>query len=65
MPEVSKILGKIISSYDRFEVNTHLSSELVNEFEYELKIDLKRIKLSKSAINSNFEVLREFIGQLP
>lgn len=61
----SKILNRLLSSYDRFEANKYLTKEILSNIEYEQKIDFIRIKNSRNQIDNNFEVMKQFMKQLP
>ena len=60
-----KILNRLLSSYDRFEANKYLTKEILSNIEYEQKIDFIRIKNSRNQIDNNFEVMKQFMKQLP
>jgi len=62
---MDRVIHKIISRYDRFLVNEYLINELVNNLEYEEKIYFNRIKNSRKSIDNNFNIMKQFIKQLP
>ena len=62
---LSKILNRLIDSYDRSSVNNDLTKELLNNIDYENNIDYLRIKNSRKQIDSNFIIMKKFIRQLP
>lgn len=61
----SKVLNRFLSSYDKFDTNRHLTKEIISNIEYEKKIDFIRIKNSRNQIDNNFEVMKQFMRQLP
>lgn len=61
----SKIFNKLFSSYDKFVVNSFLTKELINEIDYEQKIEFNRMKNSRKTIDNNYRIMRKFILQLP
>lgn len=62
---ISKVLNRLFSSYDRFEFNPYLTKELLKEIEYEESINFARLKNSRSRIDSNYEIMSQFLKQLP
>ena len=62
---ISKVLSRILKNYDRYCVNSYLTQELIKNIEYENSIDYIRIKNSRKMIDSNFNVMKKFISQLP
>jgi hypothetical protein len=62
---ISKVLNRLINSYDRFEANDNLIKEIIYNIDYEQKINFIRIKNSRKIIDNNFEVMKKFIKQLP
>ncbi|MFY4760049.1 polysaccharide pyruvyl transferase family protein [Aliarcobacter butzleri] len=61
----SKVLNRLLSNYDKFKVNKYLTKEIISNVEYEKKVNFIRIKNSRNQINNNFEVMKQFVGQLP
>ncbi len=61
----SKILNKINKNYDRHTINKYLLKELISNIEYEKEIDFLRVKNSRKTIDNNFEIMKQFIEQLP
>ena len=61
----SKVLNRLSSSYEKFDTNRHLTKEIISNIEYEKKIDFIRIKNSRNQIDNNFEVMKQFMRQLP
>ncbi len=61
----SKILNRLLNGYDKFEANEYLTKEIIANIEYEKKIDFIRIKNSRIQIDNNFEVMKQFMRQLP
>src|SRR5690606_10952489 len=62
---MSKILNKLLSNYDRYNANVNLTQEILSNVEYEEKIDFMRIKNSRKQIDNNFEIMKQFLKQLP
>lgn len=62
---LSKVLNRLLSNYDKFESNKHLTKEIISNIEYEKMIDFIRIKNSRNQIDNNFEVMKQFLKQLP
>ncbi|MDD3591333.1 MAG: polysaccharide pyruvyl transferase family protein [Sulfurovum sp.] len=62
---VSKVLNKIIRSYDRVHPNIHLTHELLKNIEYEQKIGFIRTTSTRKQIDNNFTVMKYFLKQLP
>lgn len=62
---LSKVLGKLTPKYDRFEANNHIKKELIDNINYEKKIDYSRIKASRKSIDNNLNIMKNFIQQLP
>ena len=62
---IFKVLNRLFKNYDKFEANEHLTKEIISNVVYEKKIDFVRIKNSKKQIDSNFEVMKQFLKQLP
>ncbi|MGO3708362.1 MAG: polysaccharide pyruvyl transferase family protein [Mesonia hippocampi] len=60
-----KVLTKVLSQYDRVEANEYLTKEIIDNANYEQKIDFLRIKNSRKQIDHNFEVMKQFLHQLP
>ncbi|RXJ95880.1 hypothetical protein CRU94_04515 [Arcobacter sp. AHV-9/2010] len=61
----TKVLNRLLSNYDKFESNKNLTKEIISNIEYERKIDFVRIKNSRNQIDNNFEVMKQFMVQLP
>ena len=59
-----KIAGRL-NLLDRYVANKNLSNEILNNFKYEERIGKKRIHQSRGKIDSNYEVMKNFISQLP
>lgn len=51
--------------FDKYDANIDLTNQLINELDYENKVDYHRFKLSRMQIDKNFEVMRNFLAQLP
>jgi len=62
---MSKILNRLLSNYDRYNANVNLTQEILSNVDYEEKIDFMRIKNSRKQIDSNFEIMKQFLKQLP
>jgi len=62
---LSKVLGKLTPKYDRFEANNYIKKELIDNIDYEKKIDYSRIKASRKSIDNNLNIMKKFIQQLP
>ena len=62
---VSKVLNRLLSSYDRFTSNPYLSKELLEEIKYEERIGFSRFKNSRQRIDSNYKIMSQFLKQLP
>lgn len=65
MDLVSKILGKLTKKYDRFEANNYILKELIENIDYERKINFSRLKASRKLIDTNFNIMKSFMKQLP
>lgn len=61
---LSKLLNKL-SVYDMYQANKNLTKEIISNIEYEAKIDFVRIKNSRSQIDNNFKIIKQFLLQLP
>mgnify|MGYP001103821266 CR=1 FL=1 len=61
----SKVLNRLLKSYDKFEANKYLTKEILSNIEYEKKVDFVQIKNSRNQIDNNFEVMKQFMRQLP
>lgn len=61
----SKVCNKLLSGYDLFEANTHLTQEIISNIDYEQKISFMRLKNSRKQIDNNFEIMKQFLKQLP
>lgn len=62
---LSKVLNKLFSFYDRYAFNGYVTKEVLNNIEYEKKIDFLRIRNSRNQIDNNFNIMKKFIRQLP
>jgi len=62
---VSKILSKLIKKYDRYKINKYLVEEVMANIVYEEKINFSRIKVSRKSIDTNLNVMKQFLMQLP
>ena len=62
---ISKVLNKLFTSFDRYSANNYLTKEILDNIEYENKIDFIRVKNSRNQIDNNFEVMKQFLKQLP
>lgn len=62
---LSKILNKLIANYDRYGANNYLVKELIKNISYEKSVNFTRIKNSRKAIDTNFDVMKSFLQQLP
>lgn len=62
---VSKVLNRLLPTYDRFTPNTFLTKELLEEVKYEERIDFARFKNSRGRIDSNYKIMHQFLKQLP
>ena len=61
----SKVLNKVFPFYDRFTANSNLTKELIDNFDYERKIDFIRFKNSRKQIDNNYIIMERFLMQLP
>jgi len=61
----SKVLNKLFPFYSRYTANNNLTQELLEEINYEEKIDNIRLKNSRKTIDSNFLIMEKFLKQLP
>lgn len=59
-----KLANRIIKN-EIFKANFFLSKEILFNYKYEKKINYKRINNSRLQINNNFEVMKQFLKQLP
>ena len=64
MPK-KKFFGLIKVSKDTFTPNNDLPKDLINSIDYELKHKLPRLTLTRKNIDSHFEVMKNFLQQLP
>jgi hypothetical protein len=62
---ISKVLNKLVSSYDKYELNTNLTKEIISNISYEQNINFIRIKNSRNQIDNNLQVMKQFLKQLP
>jgi hypothetical protein len=62
---LSKILSKLIRKYDRYKINKHLIEEVMANIIYEEKINFSRIEVSRKSIDTNLNVMKQFLMQLP
>lgn len=62
---LSKVLNKLLSKYDKYEANTNLIKEIISNISYEKNINFIRIENSRKQIDNNFEVMKQFLKQLP
>ena len=61
----SKILYRISKRFDPIKPNYNLTNEILNMINYEKKTKFLRLQNSRSLIDNNYELMREFICQLP
>jgi len=62
---IAKVLNKLFDSYDRFTSNKYLKIEIINELDYEIKTNYNRFINSRQQIDNNFNIMKQFIEQLP
>lgn len=62
---LSKVLNKLFSRFDRYSSNNYLTKELIDNINYEKNIDYIRIKNSRNQIDNNFNIMKNFLEQLP
>jgi hypothetical protein len=62
---ISKVLYRLLPSYDKFLANEFLTKELISEIDYEQMINFSRMKSSRKIIDTNFIIMKKFINQLP
>ena len=62
---ISKVLYRLLPTYDKFLANEFLTKELISEIEYEQTINYSRMKSSRKIIDTNFIIMKKFIKQLP
>jgi len=62
---ISKILNRLLKTYNRYISNIYTLYELLESIEYEDKIDFNRLKISRQIIDNNFDIMKKFINQLP
>ena len=62
---VSRVLNKLLPGFDPIRVNPHLAAEVIQAMDYEKKTRFSRMRLSRFAIDKNFEVMKTFFEQLP
>ena len=62
---ISKVLNKLLSSFDRYSSNKFVTKELLDNVEYEQLINFYRIKNSRNQIDTNYNIMKKFIKQLP
>lgn len=62
---LNKILNRLFKGYDMFDANPNLTKEIIANISYEENIDYIRIKNSRSQIDNNYKVMKQFLKQLP
>ncbi len=62
---ISKVLNRLLKHHDKYEANKHATKELLDNIDYENRIDFIRIKNSRNQIDNNFNIMKKFIKQLP
>jgi hypothetical protein len=62
---ISKVLYRLLPSYDKFLANEFLTKELISEIDYEQIINFSRMKSSRKIIDTNFIIMQQFLKQLP
>lgn len=65
MDLLSKVLGKLTKRYDRLKANKYIEKELIDNIDYEQKIDFSRMKASRKLIDNNLNIMKMFMQQLP
>lgn len=62
---ISKVLNKLLPNYDRYIANEYIVKELIEEIDYEQIISFNRLKISRKIIDTNLQIMKTFIKQLP
>ena len=62
---ISKVFNRLLKNYDKYIANEYLTKEIISNVNYEKKIDFMRIKNSRNQIDNNFNVMKQFLRQLP
>ncbi len=62
---LSKILNRLLDRYDRYYTNSYLVEEIEKTLAYEKRTNYRRVKNAKYLIHSNFQIMQQFIKQLP
>ncbi|MDG1349377.1 MAG: polysaccharide pyruvyl transferase family protein [Flavobacteriales bacterium] len=62
---ISRVLNRILPSYDRFYSNKFLIKELYYEADYEKTINFTRLKEARNRIDHNYLIMKQFLIQLP
>lgn len=62
---LAKVMNRLFSHYDRYKPNRFLTKELLHHIEYESQTDFIRSKLVRYSIDSNLEIMKIFMRQLP
>ena len=52
-------------NHDKYKANTDLTKQLLDEIDYEKMVEMHRFKVSRQTIDSNFDVMKRFLAQLP
>lgn len=62
---LSKVFNRLFPFYNRYSANTYLTKELLEEIDYEDRIEYARLKNSRKIIDSNYLIMKKFLLQLP
>ena len=62
---ISKGISKFFKSYDRFLHNEHLQKELISNIKYEELTSYSKVLSSRKQIDCNFEIMKQFLENLP
>jgi len=62
---MSKVLNKLIKTYDRYEANPFSTKEAIEMIDYEVKSKGQRSKLARQSIDQNFLTMKDFLRCLP
>ena len=62
---LSKVLSRLVPTYDRVVANEYLKEELFNALNYEQANSYPSARRSRSLIDTNFISMKKFIEQLP
>lgn len=60
-----KILNRISRRFDPVKPNSNLTKEILNMINYEKSTKFLRLENSRSMIDNNYRLMKEFINQLP